>query len=98
MTPKKFTFEYPWQTARDSVTGEFVFEYRPVIPVKLLFQDRLTPLTFALIDSGSDRNLFPAVFALQLGIDVRKGEKITTPSLTKGSLRHSCSRALWLGL
>ena len=49
--------------------------YLPVIPIRISLNNRKTvyPLD-ALVDSGSDENLFPARFGEMLGIDFKKAE------------------------
>lgn len=47
--------------------------YRPIIPIQLRVKERITTPIDALIDSGSDRNLFPAAYGVFIGIDLRKG-------------------------
>lgn len=51
--------------------------YRPIVPIRLSYNHRLSKYPFnCLVDSGSDRNLFPAVLGEQEGIKVKKGKEI----------------------
>lgn len=54
--------------------------FRPEIPIKIACNHHVFPNEFlALLDSGSDCNLFPWVYAISTGINPRKGKpkKIT---------------------
>ncbi|MEK7521713.1 MAG: hypothetical protein AAB599_02860 [Patescibacteria group bacterium] len=58
-------------------SSRLAFEYfrsRPFIPVCISIENRITEPFRALVDSGADVNLFPAVIGLMAGIDVRRGE------------------------
>ena len=59
----------------DSLTGKKIGEiYRPMIPVRLGYKHNVTKfLIDCLIDSGSDFNLFPALWGEKAGIDTKKG-------------------------
>ena len=49
----------------------------PYIPIRLIYNHRVSKsLIRALVDSGSDINLFPAEIAEQLNIKIRKGKKL----------------------
>ena len=49
--------------------------FLPIIPVRLNHNHQLFPNPInALLDSGSERNLFPAFFAERLNINVKKGQ------------------------
>lgn len=57
----------------DSVTGRLIEIYRPMISIRISKEHGPISLPFdALIDSGSDRNLFPLRFATSIGIQFRK--------------------------
>jgi len=47
---------------------------RPVIPVVIKYKNKEVAYE-ALVDSGSDVNIFPAQLAEILGIDIKSGEK-----------------------
>lgn len=63
----------PQPFGMDPVTNKLVEIYRPVISIRIS-KDRgqISPLFDALIDSGSDRNLFPLRFATALDIQFKK--------------------------
>lgn len=57
----------------DPTTNRVVEIYRPVISIRISKgYGEISPLFDALIDSGSDRNLFPLKFAESLGIQLKK--------------------------
>lgn len=57
----------------DLVTNQLIEIYRPMISVRISEGHGPISLPFdALIDSGSDRNLFPLRFATSVGIQFRK--------------------------
>lgn len=57
----------------DPVTTKLVEIYRPVISIRISKNHgQISPLFDALIDSGSDRNLFPLRFATALSIQFKK--------------------------
>jgi len=60
---------------RDPQTGEVKKElYRPIIPIKICYKHQFLPYTInCLLDSGSDRNLFPAFLGEKIGIKIKKG-------------------------
>ncbi len=50
--------------------------YRPLIPIRVIYNHRISQNFYdCLIDSGSDRNLFPADIALGLSINIKKGKQ-----------------------
>jgi hypothetical protein len=49
--------------------------YRPIIPVTIEYSGKKVGYE-ALLDSGADWNLFPAVLGEIIGIDVGKGKKL----------------------
>jgi len=76
---RKFDFEP--ELSFNPQTGQAEYYYRPYLFVKLLYK-RSASANFikALVDSGSDRNIFPAELAVEIRQDYRKGEqrKITS--------------------
>lgn len=48
----------------------------PVIPVRIIYNHRVGRPIRSLLDSGSDRNLFPAAYAELVGIPVKKGRPL----------------------
>ncbi|MBI4028828.1 MAG: hypothetical protein HY376_00455 [Candidatus Blackburnbacteria bacterium] len=69
----KYTFEYIPQPSLDS-SGKLVDVYRPYVPIRLEYGHKIDNPFYALVDSGSDRNLLPAAFGVVLGINIRKGK------------------------
>lgn len=56
----------------DPVTNKLVAIYRPMISIRISKDHgQISPLFDALIDSGSDRNLFPLRFAAALDIQFK---------------------------
>lgn len=50
--------------------------FRPEIPIRMSYGHHLFKSDFlALLDSGSDCNLFPFYYGLVIGINIRKGQK-----------------------
>ncbi|OGE69140.1 hypothetical protein A3B55_02600 [Candidatus Daviesbacteria bacterium RIFCSPLOWO2_01_FULL_43_15] len=72
MPLQKISFNYTPLLVRDPKTSKFVRIYRPMVPVKLFYRNRSTGVINCVLDSGADRSLFPAAYALQLGFDVKK--------------------------
>jgi hypothetical protein len=57
-------------------THQLEFKYRPYLQVKIGHNNKLTSnFIRALVDSGSDRNLFPSSFATEIGINWTTGDK-----------------------
>lgn len=58
--------------------GKLVAIYRPIISIRLGGNHKIyTQIINCLVDSGADFNLFPAYFAESLGINIKKGRKVT---------------------
>ncbi len=71
---KNVTFYYVPDANINNVTGKQVTVLRPRIPLMLSMNHKMFLHKIeALFDTGSDRNLFPAIIAANLGIDVKKG-------------------------
>jgi predicted aspartyl protease len=69
-------FDYLPKPERDPETGKVIGEtFYPLIPIRICYAHRLYPYYIdSLIDSGADRNLFPAYFAKKIGINIKKGK------------------------
>jgi hypothetical protein len=64
----------PIKDQKGNIVGQV---YRPMILIKLCYKHKLSPFPLScLLDSGSDRNLFPAYFAQNIGINLTDGEEI----------------------
>lgn len=74
--------EFPYQPypVKDPTTGKITGEvFRPTIPVRLSYKHQFFPYPFdALVDCGSDRNLFPADIGkvLKIKVKTKKPKKI----------------------
>ncbi|MEK7497928.1 MAG: hypothetical protein AAB656_03345 [Patescibacteria group bacterium] len=78
ITPRmlgRFTVSYYPYPARDAKTGKVIEYFRPSVPVQISKGNQRSFIFQALVDSGSDRNLFPAKFGEQIGLDIRSGNK-----------------------
>ncbi len=59
----------------DPVTKEPSYLYRPYIPVTLGYNHRLCKFPLdCLLDSGADKNLFPAQWGDLIGINIKRGK------------------------
>jgi len=68
-------------------TGE-VRDY-PLIPVGLSYSGQTTAFEFlAIIDSGADHCVFPALFGRQVGIPIETGRKASTVGVTGVGLTY----------
>lgn len=78
----RFSFEP--DLALDRVTGKWDFCYRPYIFVELMYKKRRSsyPLR-ALVDSGSDHNIFPSEFAREIGLDYKNEIKYKTTTVNE---------------
>ncbi|MDD5147197.1 MAG: hypothetical protein PHV63_01435 [Candidatus Daviesbacteria bacterium] len=72
MPNKYFSFSYIGFPQTD-IAGNIIGEtYRPIVQVRISYGHRLSREYDALVDSGSDRNLFPAELGELLGISFKK--------------------------
>jgi len=69
---REFTVTYYPYPQIDPKTGKTSDIFRPTIPIKISFKNKITGSLQALVDSGSDRNLFPAEIGEILGIPIKK--------------------------
>lgn len=69
----KFTFNYLPNPRKDPKTGEIIGQmFYPVIPIKVCYKHHIFKyLINSLVDSGSDRNLFPAEIGENIGIKIK---------------------------
>lgn len=70
---KWFKFSYRPYIAEDLKTREKIEIFRPTIPIIIVYKSRPSWDFQALVDSGSDRNLFPAKIGESIGIDIGTG-------------------------
>jgi len=63
----------PKKNEKGEIVGEI---YRPMVTVRLCYKHKISPFPVnCILDSGSDRNLFPGWFAKNIGINLKKGKK-----------------------
>lgn len=95
----KLEFTYLLQDKIDPNTGQKIgFDARPYIPIRASYAHG-NPSQFidALVDSGSDRNLFPAGLANMLGIKLKKSSKIHINGIGKSSIEaYPAKINLWI--
>ncbi|MCX6706290.1 MAG: hypothetical protein NTV24_04295 [Candidatus Woesebacteria bacterium] len=73
--PNWFKFTYHPYPGKDLKTGEIVEVFRPTVPIVVSSKGIPSWEIQALVDSGSDRNLFPAKLGELIGIDIKSGDK-----------------------
>lgn len=72
---KILTYDYLRFPKRDPQARQVISEtFAPFIPLRILYGHKLGIAFHALVDSGATRNLLPAAFGEQVGINVRKGK------------------------
>lgn len=77
MSDKIISFSYVGFYVKDHNTGEIIDQiFRPVIPIRISYGHHISRTIEALVDSGSDRNLFPAQIGEAIGINFRKVKPI----------------------
>ncbi len=69
-----FRFTYRHYPGKDFKTGKLVEVVRPTVPIVISCKGNIGWEFQALVDSGSDRNLFPAKLGEDVGIDIRSGK------------------------
>ena len=70
-------FYYVSDVGIDNTTRETIEILRPKIPIRLGVNRQVTKFTIdALLDTGSDKNLFPAAYARNLGLKIEKGKPV----------------------
>jgi len=71
----KFVYSYLPNPRKDPKTGKIIGQIcYPVVPIKLCYKHHISNYFFnSLVDSGSDRNLFPAEIGENLGVKIKKG-------------------------
>jgi hypothetical protein len=92
-------YSYVPQIFQDSKNQKFIQVYLPLIPIKLAkIHGQISPQFDALLDSGSDRNLFPMSLARYLGIDFGKTKPSRVYGIGKDYISAYCAKIiLWLG-
>lgn len=71
-------FEYTPEVFVHPKTGKVGYhQYRPLIDARLCYKHNLNKyLVKCLLDSGADKNLFPAGWGKTVGINIEKGVKV----------------------
>lgn len=71
-------FDYLPHIIKNHKTNQIIEEiFYPVVPVRLYYKHTLSKYQInCMVDSGSDRNLFPAEWGENIGINIKKGELI----------------------
>jgi len=71
-----YKFDYRKEPFVDDKIGKTDAVYRPKVPIIYSFNHKITPVVWTLVDSGADKNLFPASFANYLGIKLNKNKEV----------------------
>lgn len=73
---KILSYDYLKLLSRDLQTQQIFEIFAPFIPIKISFKNKSSFEFNAIVDSGASRNLFPAVFGQQAGINIQKGKQV----------------------
>lgn len=82
-----FKFTYRPYPGKDLQTGKLIEVFRPTVPIVVSYKGVLSWEVQALVDSGSDRNLFPAKLGELVNIDIRKGNVRPIEGIGNSSIR-----------
>ena len=75
-------FSYYPRLYFNPVSKKQIEVYRPYVPIRLAFAHHLDKdVVYCLVDSGSDRNLFPALWGKSLGINITKGVPVNVTGI-----------------
>lgn len=92
-------FDYTPEVFFNEKIRKVQYIYRPLIPIRLMYKHRFGKFPVnCLLDSGADKNLFPAQWGEAVGIKIRSGGEITHYGI--GSNDVKCFRhkvALFIG-
>ena len=73
MSNKIISFSYTGFPIIDPSIGRVINEiFRPIVPIRISYGHHLSRQFDALVDSGSDRNLFPASIGEAIGVNFKK--------------------------
>jgi len=87
MSKKKwFDISYHPYIEEDSKTRRKVEVFRPTVPIAISYQGKPSFDFQALVDSGSDRNLFPAGLGESVGIAIKSGRLRKIQGIGKDNL------------
>lgn len=71
-------FDYTPEVFFNEKTRKVEYIYRPLIPIRLAYKHSFGKFPVnCLLDSGADKNLFPAQWGEAVGIEIKSGEIIT---------------------
>ncbi|MBI3103631.1 hypothetical protein HYZ05_01700 [Candidatus Daviesbacteria bacterium] len=92
-------YSYVPQILQDPKGQKFIQSYLPLIPIKVAKPNgQISPPFDALLDSGSDRNLFPMSLSKYLGIVFEKMKPGKIYGIGKNPINAYPARiTLWLG-
>lgn len=93
-------YSYVPQIYQNSQTHQFTQIYLPMISIRVSLSDKLiSPQFDALLDSGSDRNLFPMQLAKYLGVKFSKAQPNKVYGIGQGSIDVYTGKVnIWLGI
>lgn len=85
MAKNSISFSYERYPKTDPKSGKIIGEkFYPIVVIKLEYGHQITRPFRALVDSGSDRNLFPAHIGESIGMSFRKIKPVTIKGIGKG--------------
>lgn len=92
-------YSYIPQIYRNPSKNQTIQIYLPMIPIRVSYGDgQISPSFDALLDSGSDRNLFPAILARYLGIELGTVKSNKVYGIGKGHINAYPEKInIWLG-
>lgn len=92
-------YSYIPQVYKNPNTNQFVQIYMPMVPIRISYpHGQLFPYFDAVVDSGSDRNLFPMSLATYLKISFRKTKPNKVYGIGSGYIEAFPTNInLWLG-
>lgn len=93
-------YSYVPQNYQNPKTNEITQNYLPLVPIRVSFGlGQISPSFDALVDSGSDRNLFPMILAKYLGIDFKIVKLKKIYGIGKRYIKAYPTKVnIWLGL
>lgn len=88
MAKDSISFSYEHYPKTDSKTGKIIGEkFYPIVIIKIKYGPQYSRPFRALVDSGSDRNLFPAHIGESIGISFKKGESVIIKGIGNGETK-----------
>ena len=74
MRQGRIVYNYFPIPGREPDSGKIINIYRPFIPIQILAGGKVSRPFYALVDSGSDRNLFPGAIMKILSLTANQGK------------------------